>query len=119
MVPINDNRGQLISIAFHNYRLNLSVAEGATLIYSTDSGGNTVKGRILVDSDGKIEIANQSKNLGSLISDLISAIIDLKTVPVPPPPPPEPPPPPGQQELDEDTMEIFEDLNDEFGELLK
>jgi hypothetical protein len=80
VIPINADRSHSIIVATNNYNLNFQVNEGAILIYSTDTQGTTIKGKILVDNDGKIGINNESKNLKSLIDDLITAIINIVTI---------------------------------------
>ena len=110
-IPVNGNRGHLITVAFHNYKLNISTNEGSAFIYSTNSEGDTIKGRMLIDTDGKMGMANDAENLKSLIDSLITAIIGLKTLTTSGPPIP--------AELDTATKAIFTAILSDFGDLLK
>jgi len=60
-IPL-DGGGRVI-VATHNYRLEISVTAGETIIYSTDATGGTKKAEIKLDTDGNIDLNGSSKKL--------------------------------------------------------
>ena len=54
------------------------LAEGAAMQFSVSGG--SIKGQVLVDADGLLEIKNDVSNLKDLIDGLIDSILDLKIV---------------------------------------
>lgn len=109
-VPVNGDRGHLVTIAFHNYSLTIDHAEGATLIYSTDAEGAEMKGKILVDGDGKIGASSSSEDLKTLIDDLIDTISALVAIPGGSPP---------EYVLNSATIAALASIKSRFGGLLK
>ena len=56
----------------------LDLAEGESVIFSVKNGA--IKGQILIDSEGLLEIKNDIANLKDLIDGLIDSILDLKVL---------------------------------------
>jgi hypothetical protein len=50
-----------IAVASRNYKVNVEVGEGETLIYSTDRFGSTVKSTIKLDTSGNINLNGDGK----------------------------------------------------------
>lgn len=46
--------GVKVGIATHNYKIEVEVSAGETILYSTDSDGKEVKAQIKLDTDGNI-----------------------------------------------------------------
>ena len=53
--------GKRVSIASHNYRIEVEVNAGETIIYSTNTAGDTVQSQIKLDTDGNIELNGNDK----------------------------------------------------------
>ena len=75
ILDCNDNN---IAVAAHDYNFNETIEQGETLIYSYDSDG-VIKGKILIDKDGKFKFQNDTQDLKSLIDSLIDAIKNIIT----------------------------------------
>lgn len=60
-VTVNVGSSGRIAIATQNYRLEVEVTEGQTIIYSTSTDGETLKSQILLDTDGTINMNGDSK----------------------------------------------------------
>ncbi len=69
-----------IAVATQNYRLEVEVTAGQTIIYSTSADGETLKGQILLDETGKITIENETQNLATILSSLIDNVKSIITV---------------------------------------
>jgi phage gp45-like len=54
------------------------LAEGASIVFSVSGG--SIKGQVLVDADGLMEIKNDVANLKDLIDGLIDSILDLQVL---------------------------------------
>lgn len=48
--------GKRVAVATHNYRLEIEVVDGETILYSTDPDGLEVKGKVSLDTDGNISL---------------------------------------------------------------
>lgn len=59
-IPIG---GVRVAIATHNYRIEVEPSTGETIIYSTDSSGDTVKSILKLDNDGNIDLNGDDKRL--------------------------------------------------------
>jgi phage gp45-like len=80
-IPVGEGRREMYSIATKNYEINFTISEGATTIYSTSADGKTLKARIELDNTGKIKIANETKNLKTILDGLIDHLAALTTIP--------------------------------------
>lgn len=60
-VPVG--AGTRVIIASHNYRIEVEPDAGETIIYSTNSAGDTVKSQIKLDNDGNIDLNGDGKKL--------------------------------------------------------
>lgn len=58
-VPIGT--GTRVIVACHNYRIEVEPLSGETIIYSTNSAGDTVKSQIKLDNDGNIDLNGDTK----------------------------------------------------------
>lgn len=108
VIPIGDDRSHSIIVALNNYKLNLSINEGGTLIYSTDESGQNIKSKILLDNDGKIGMNNESGNLKSLLDSLINAILNIVTIGSP-----------ASHSLSPTSKVVLEKVKTDFGKLIK
>ena len=78
-IPIG-NSGTRVIVASHNYRVEVEPAAGETIIYSTNTAGDTVQSTIKLDADGNIEINGDSKSfvtyaeLNTALQSLVTAI---------------------------------------------
>lgn len=59
-VPIG-NSGSRVIVASHNYRVEVEPSSGETIIYSTNSAGDTVQAQLKLDNDGNILLNGDSK----------------------------------------------------------
>jgi phage gp45-like len=55
--------GYRVVVASHNYRVNVEVSAGETIIYSTDADGGAKQAEIKLTTDGKIDLNGSSKTL--------------------------------------------------------
>jgi len=53
-------QGYRVAVASHNYRIEVEAASGQTILYSTNSAGDTVKAKINMQADGKIGVTADS-----------------------------------------------------------
>ncbi len=63
IVEIPLGSGVRVAVATHNYKLEVSVTAGETVIYSTNSKGDEIKAQIKLDTEGNIDLNGDSKNL--------------------------------------------------------
>lgn len=70
--------GVKVAIATHNYKLEIEVSAGETIIYSTDAAGETLKSYIKLDIDGNINLNGDSNKLVTY-TELNSALQGLIT----------------------------------------
>ena len=61
IIEVPAGTGVRVAIAAHNYRINVEVTDGETIIYSTDSAGATVKSQIKLDNAGNIDLNGDGK----------------------------------------------------------
>jgi len=80
VLPVGEGRRVMVSIAEHDYNLDLEVGDGETTIYSTSADGKTLKAQIALDASGKIKIANATKSLATILSSLLNHLEGLTTV---------------------------------------
>ncbi|ORC37258.1 hypothetical protein B4O97_03450 [Marispirochaeta aestuarii] len=59
-IPLGNRR---IVVAAHNYRVEINPAAGETVVYSTNTAGDTEAARIHLKADGTIEINGSDKRL--------------------------------------------------------
>lgn len=78
-IPVGEGRRYVVSIACHNYNVNVEVGEGETAIFSTTADGKTVKGKIHIGSDGKIYAGNSDTNLAALYFELLDILSGFDT----------------------------------------
>lgn len=69
-VPIGG--GVKVAVASHNYRINVEVIAGETIIYSTNTAGDTVKSQIKLDNAGNIDM-NSGTNGAARTNDTVSS----------------------------------------------
>lgn len=74
-----DLGGYRVGIATHNYRVNIEVAAGETVIYSTNADGGTKQAEIKLGADGKVSISNTAADLTAVLNDLIAELKVFKT----------------------------------------
>jgi len=95
-VTVNVGSSGRIAIATQNYRLEVEVTAGQTIIYSTSVDGETLKGEILLDTDGTINMNGDDKRfvthaeLDAALQTFITAL-NLHTHPTAATGPPSPP----------------------------
>lgn len=77
---LGQSRREGIVIATHNYNVMVNLSEGETAIYSTTTDGKTVKAQVVLDSAGKIKVANTSRSLNVILRTLIQHVRDLTTI---------------------------------------
>lgn len=77
VVPIGRGSHR-IAIGSHNYRIEVSVAEGEITVYSTTAAGDTVAARIDLDNAGNIDLNGDSKRLVTY-GELNTALQSFKT----------------------------------------
>ncbi len=58
-VPVGT--GTRVIIAAHNYRIEVEVTDGETIIYSTNADGSIVKSQIKLDNAGNIDLNGNGK----------------------------------------------------------
>ena len=63
VISIPVGTGTKVIIASHNYRIEVEPEAGETIIYSTNSKGDTVKSKIKLDNDGNIDLNGDTKKL--------------------------------------------------------
>lgn len=72
--------GTRVIVATHNYRLEIPVDPGETVVFSTDSGGGTLKAEVRLDSSGNISLNGDGKRfvtyteLNTAIQNFITAL---------------------------------------------
>lgn len=76
VIEIPLGAGVRVAVATHNYRVEVEPLSGETIIYSTDSEGNTVKAQIKLDNDGNINLNGSGKKLVTY-SELNTALQSL------------------------------------------
>jgi len=74
-----DGGGYRVGIASFNYKIGIEATSGQTKIYSSDNTGNTKQAEIILNSDGKIKLSNNSQSIKTLIDELIDELINFKT----------------------------------------
>ncbi len=77
-IEIDVGGGVKVAIVTHNYKLEIEVSDGETIIYSTNAGGDTLKAFIKLDTDGNIDLNGSSKKLVTY-TELNSALQGLIT----------------------------------------
>lgn len=88
--------GVRVAVATHNYRLEIEVSAGETIVYSTSADGNTKQAEIKLDTSGNIEMNGDSKRfvthaeLDAALQTFITAL-NLHTHPTAATGPPSPP----------------------------
>ncbi len=55
--------GGRVIVATHNYRVEISLKDGETALFSTDASGNTIKSVIKLDQAGNVDLNGNSKRL--------------------------------------------------------
>ena len=72
--------GGRVVLVTHNYKVNIEVSAGETIVYSTDANGGTVKAQVALDNNGNVSINGDSKRLvtyaelNTALQGLITAI---------------------------------------------
>lgn len=79
VLPVGSGRRYMLSIACHNYDVNVEVSEGETAIYSTTADGKTVKAQVILGADGKIVVKNETKSLKTILENIVTHLRDLTT----------------------------------------
>lgn len=108
VVTVDAGGRLVIAVGSRNYRIEVAVTAGETVIYSTAADGSEVKAEIKLDTDGKIEAKNASQSLKDLIDSLIDEIKNLTTYGSP-----------GSHSVTAASKATLDLLKADFGELLK
>ncbi len=80
VIEIPLGAGVRVAVATHNYKIEVEPLSGETIIYSTDSDGNTVKAQIKLDGSGNIDLNGNNKKLvthaelNTALQSLVAAI---------------------------------------------
>lgn len=61
IIEVSAGSGVRVAIAAHNYRIEVEVIDGETIIYSTNTAGDTVKSVIKLDNAGNIDLNGDGK----------------------------------------------------------
>ncbi|MDC7125784.1 MAG: hypothetical protein PQJ46_09460 [Spirochaetales bacterium] len=75
-IALSLKTGARVIIASHNYQVEVEPSAGETIIYSTNSDGDTVKAKIKLDNDGQI-IVNDGEDYAVAYEDLKDAFDQL------------------------------------------
>lgn len=79
IVTVDAGGRLVIAVGSRNYRVEVAVTAGETVIYSTAADGSEVKAEIRLDTAGKVDVKNTAQNLGDLVDALIDGIKNLTT----------------------------------------